>query len=426
MVMRAGAAAGAGQFAHVLARTTFGPYPGQVAAALERAPTAAALVDQLLAAPPLPFDPPVDIDAANSEDVRLWMGFRQWWVDRMLRDDAGLHERMMWFWHGLFTTSWNKVDDTNLCWRQLRTLHQHALGNLGDLAKALTVDGAMLRYLDGQDSIASDPNENYGRELMELFLLGIGNYTQADVVAAARSLAGWRIDLVDGRVYQEPSWTLSEPVEFLGDRRQFDVAGIVDRILQQDACAPFVVGRVWDVFVGGERDTDLIRGWADRFRASGYEIAPLMAEVLHSDAFLNARRTRASTPLEWYLGAIRATGEPTERSVERLAGLGQEPYLPPSVAGWPIGDEWLNPTQFRSRSNTLATFTFPAADEVGAAESPADAALGRCSLVDASDATRSTVADLAAQLAADPTIDAHGRGTALLAAALLSPEASLR
>jgi hypothetical protein len=151
-----------------------------------------------------------------------------------------------------------------------------------------------------------------------------------------------------------------------------------------------------------------------------------MAEVLHNDAFLNARRTRASTPLEWYLGAIRATGEPTERSVERLAGLGQEPYLPPSVAGWPIGDEWLNPTQFRSRSNTLATFTFPAADEVGAAESPADAALGRCSLVDASDATRSTVADLAAQLAADPTIDAHGRGTALLAAALLSPEASLR
>jgi len=383
-------------------------------------------VDTLLAAPPLPFDPPVDIDAANSEDLRLWMGFRQWWVDRMLSDDAGLHERMMWFWHGLFTTSWSKVDDTNLCWRQLRTLHEHALGNLGDLAKALTVDGAMLRYLDGQDSIASDPNENYGRELMELFLLGIGNYTQADVVAAARSLAGWRIDLVDGRVYQEPSWTLSEPVEFLGARRQFDVAGIVDRILQQDASAPFVVGRVWDVFVGGERDTDLMRGWADRFRASGYEIAPLMAEVLHSDAFLNARRTRASTPLEWYLGAIRATGEPTERSVERLAGLGQEPYLPTSVAGWPIGDEWLNPTQFRSRSNTLATFTFPAADEVGAAESPADAALGRCSLVDASDATRSTVADLAAQLAADPTIDAHGRGTALLAAALLSPEASLR
>ena len=426
MVMRAGAAAGASQIAHVLARTTFGPYPGQVTTALDQAASATALVDALLAAPPLPFDPGVDIDAANSEDLRVWMGFRQWWLNRMLRDDAGLHERMMWFWHGLFTTSWNKVDDTNLCWRQLRTLHQHALGNLGDLAKALTVDGAMLRYLDGQDSIATHPNENYGRELMELFLLGIGNYTQSDVVAAARSLAGWRIDLVDGHVSQRADWTLDEPVEFLGERRRFDVAGIIDRILDQDACAPFVVGRIWDVFVGGGRDDTLVRAWADRFRSSGYQIAPLMSDVLHSDAFLNARRTRASTPIEWYCGALRAAGEPIDRSVERLAALGQEPYLPPNVAGWPIGDEWLNPTQFRSRSNTLATFGFPAADEVAAAATPAAAALERCSLTDASGSTRSTLEALDAQLAADAAVDPHARGTALLAAALLSPEASLR
>lgn len=425
--------------AHVLRRTTFGPFPGGIDAAADQVTSARELVERQLAAAPVPFEPwavvdgvreVVDVDVADAPQaegseaerrrIARIMAFRPWWVRRMASDEAGLHEKMMWFWHGHFTTSSDKVDDTTLCWRQLRTLHRHATGNFGDLAKAMTVDGAMLKYLDGASSVAQEPNENYGREFLELFTLGLGHFDQRDVVAASKVFAGYTVTNPEQEVRRVDANTLREPVRAFGVRRRFSPDELIDVVLEQDACAPFVVSKLWRSFVGGEPDAGLVGRWADRFRRSGYEILPLLEDMLSSEAFSVARFGRARTPVEWYCTAIRATGDADRDSNMDLYRLGQSPYRPPSVAGWP--DVWLSPTQSHARALLLGRFAFP---DVAAWSGLPTAELvdrvgSRCGVPAWSDDSATALADLADRVDAG-----RSRAAATLAAALMTPELTL-
>ncbi|MFM7067839.1 MAG: DUF1800 family protein [Actinomycetes bacterium] len=431
--------------AHVLGRLTFGPFPERATTLAQRGVQPGALVDELLAAPPLPFRPtyegddgplPFDIDAPGSPDptdpvadhdrlLRL-NSYRTWWVRRMLSDEAGLQDRMAWFWHTLFTTSFTKVDDVLLCWRQLRTLYEHATGNFGDLAKALTIDGAMLRYLDGNESIADAPNENYGREIMELFMLGIGHYSQADVVAAAYAFSGWRVLNPTQAVEFDPAKGPTKPVTFLGKRAVYDYEAVVDRILEQDVCAPFIVTKLWRAFVGGPVNTGAVRRWARTFRSSGYELRPVLEQMLHSPEFEGSIGARVRTPLEWYCAGVRASGDALTRDPNvDLRLLAQSPYLPPSVAGWPGDATWLSSTQMDARLRLIGTLGCPAAASLeGATESAAlvDAVLRQCSIYEPSAQTRRSLTDLAASLADDPSTAPRTRAGMVLSAALLTPE----
>lgn len=434
--------------AHVLRRTTFGPFAG----AFERIGDAeqGAVVDRQLEADPVPFTPtatidgstsPLDIDVADSpqpegtdaERARLGrvMGFRPWWVRRMLSDEAGLHEKMMWFWHGHFTTSSEKVDDTTLCWRQLRTLHTHALGNFAELATAMTVDGAMLKYLDGASSVGDAPNENYAREFMELFTLGFGKFRQSDVLAAARVFAGYTVTNPGMDVVRVPENCFRGKVTAFGIRRRFTPEQLIEVILDQDDCAPFVVRKLWRDLIGGPPDADRVGEWAREFRRSGYEIAPLLARMLHSAEFAGSAGSRPRTPIEWYCAAMRATGDaaaPERDTNLELFRLGQSPYLPPSVAGWPDAPAWLSPTQAHARAMLVGRLAFPAAQELAdalAGPDPSafmDAVADRCGVAEFGPSSTAALRSLASRL--DGTAPAR-RAAVVLGAALLTPEMSL-
>ncbi|MGD9796333.1 MAG: DUF1800 family protein, partial [Acidimicrobiia bacterium] len=162
--------------AHLLRRTTFGPFPGQVEALAERGIDVA--VRSVLSANALQLDPP---EFGTDDDERVLV---DWWLDAMANPAAGLHEKMVWFWHGHLTSSLDKAE-VQLMWRQHQLLRKHALGNFRDLLQAITIDAAMLAWLDGNGSTSEAPNQNYGREVMELFTLGHdGGYSEADVAAA--------------------------------------------------------------------------------------------------------------------------------------------------------------------------------------------------------------------------------------------------
>jgi uncharacterized protein (DUF1800 family) len=379
----------------------------------------------------LPNGGVIDIDAQAPElDLRLVRQYRNWWVRRMRADEAGLHEKMTWFWHTHFTTSTLKVPDNNLCWRQLRTLHEHALGNFGDLAKAMNVDGAMLMYLDGDGSKGAAPNENYGRELMELFTLGIGNYRQSDVRSAAKILAGWKVHLNPTAlptalaVTREPDSTYDGRVTIFGRRGKFTPDDLIDIILEQPSCAPFIVRKLWRSFIGGRPDEKLVARWAKSFRRSNFEIAPLVSTILTSEAFAEARLRRARTALEWHCAAIRITGVDVPFAYG-LDDLGQMPYMPPSPAGWPGDSEWLSATQSHARAQFLSLFAFDAMGEVAGEADIVDALLDRCSLFELDAGTRSALDDLAAELAADPAVDPELRAATVTTAILLSPDFAL-
>ena len=429
-------------FAHVLRRTTFGPFPGQTERAVDAHHDVPAFIEAQLAAAPLAFVPFVegtdlplhgliDIDAWQPEgDVRLFHQYNNWWLNRMRSDEAGLHEKMSWFWHTHFTTSSYKVADNNLGWRQLRTLHQHALGNFGELAKAIAVDGAMLVYLDGDGSKGAAPNENFARELMELFTLGIGHYSESDVRAAARALAGWTVNFDRSVVPSNravefvPAMAYGGAVSFLGKTARMGPDAVIDVILEQPACAPFIVTKLWRFLIGGPPDQQMVTAWATSFRASGYEIKPLVSAMLRSRQFGASHRTRARTPIEWYCSVIRAAEMPI-RHTAGLEELGQLPYLPPSVAGWPADDAWLSATQAHARERFLTDQQFLAVRELNSQPDLAAAVINRCALYDLTDSTRTALTTLAARLQADPSVPRSVRSTAVLACAFMSPEFAL-
>lgn len=416
--------------AHVLRRTTFGPFPGQVEQALTEYGTPDVLIEALLdrSRPPwaptledpsLPGDGVVDPDHLPPDsDLRYYLSFRRWWAQRMMNDDAGLHDKMMWFWHTHFTSSFIKVDSTEMCWDQMRLLHRHAMGNFGELAKAMVLDRAMLRYLDGDGSSPSAPNENFAREFMELFTLGVGRYRQSDVVAAARVFSGWYID-EQSRLRRQPGASLPDRVDFLGVDRRFDVDGIVDEVLKQDSCAPFVVAKLWQFFIGGPPPKRAVREVAQIFRSSGYEIAPTVAAMLRRDEFGHARFRRARTPVEWYSAVMRAGGA-TLPDPKALSELGQTPFGPPSPAGWPGDWAWLSPTQAHARAMLLQQADFPVAEELAQQADLVRAVRNQCSMWEMPAKELEVLLSLADGMD-ESGVDPVVRASSVLSAAFMTP-----
>lgn len=399
-------------------RLTFGPFPGGVEEAVARHDTPAALVASLVDADPVPFEPPAPLDVPYDPGSHPALGdgaIVTHWIGRMTRNEAAVHERMMWFWHNIFTTGAEKITFL-LLWKQLRTLHRHATGNLRTLARAMVLDPAMLMWLDGNASSVSAPNENLGRELMELFLLGRGNYTEADVRAAARSLSGWRVDDRNGRAFYLPAAGPSEVDTFLGRTARFDPDLVVDTILEQDACAPYIVGRLWKHFIGGPRDEALVASWADAFRADDYELSPLLSRMFRSEAFAAAVGSRPRSTVEWFTAFSRASGLDDYEFYE-LKDLGQSPYYPPNVAGWPADDNWVSAPVQLARAQFAARHV-PQPPDVELGDGAARRILRWCGIWEASSATERSLEDLVPKLIGD---DDQQR-TTLLRAALLAPE----
>lgn len=397
------------QIAHVLRRTTFGPFPGQVKALAPKGVDAA--ITRILAAKALATTPapPLDDDGSNAPV--------DWWLDRMANPNAGIHEKMTWFWHGHLTTSHSKVFRWKVEFPQHLLLRKYAMGNFRTLLQKITVDAAMLLYLDGSWSTADDPNENYSRELMELFVLGRGNYTQDDVRNGAKALAGWYVDWDTGKIGFNDWGALDAPVPYLGKsvKRAPDV---VDAVLAHPRSAPWVVGRI-HLFLTGAAPARPVNALAKTFRANGFETRPIVEAIVRDPSFMRGRLNRARTPVEWIIPAMAALGL-TRKDLRRwtLYDMGQVPFHPPSVAGWPAGLRWLSPSFALARAAFATDATGITA--VANAADPVAAALERCSLYEVSDQTMTALRD-----AADSLPNAKERATVLLGLIVGSPDFAL-
>ena len=300
----------------------------------------------------------VETEIPEGDDLQDLLG---WWIEQMSGPDNGIVDKMMWFWHGFLTTSWDSVGNAFLIPKQMSLLRSNSMGNYRDLLQAFVVDGALLRYLDGDGSRASNPNENLGRELMELFTIGHGNYTQDDVRAAARALAGWWVDDDDERdedpvVRFDRSNAFIAPMIFLGEQADWTTESLVDRLCDHPGTAVNVASRLWFELIGTDLSTEdaveLGAWWQD----ADLEILPLVERLLRSDDAKNARYTRARSGFEWYLAAKAATGVPFD-NIWQLESLDQMPYFPPNVAGWPKGDRWLRPGSLIHRAVLLGSIS---------------------------------------------------------------------
>jgi hypothetical protein len=309
---------------------------------------------------------------------------RGWWLYAMLYSAHPLREKLTLFWHNHFATSIVKVRDAGLMYRQNSLLREHALGKVGPLVHAVGRDGAMLVWLDANRNVAGRPNENYARELMELFTLGVGHYTEADVREAARAFTGWHTDGA-GFAFR-PTLHDDGPKTVLGKTGRWggdDVAAIV---LARPAAARFLVRKLYRLFVSEAADPPaaLLEPLADAFRASDYDVAALVRTVLLSRLFYSehAFRQRIKSPVEFVLGAVRAVVDrpaadrplPPDPLARWVAAMGQPLFAPPNVKGWAGGPAWLNTSTMLERDNfaaALALGTLWTGPAGGSTEEPA-------------------------------------------------------
>jgi uncharacterized protein (DUF1800 family) len=334
-------------------RLGFGPRSGDLTAGFTA--TATALLNPTPDGVPLPaLGAPVarpGKDAAARKQAAQALAQQEltlvgWWLDRMVTTSAPLTERLTWFWHGHFATSEQKVRSPQLMLRQNETFRQQGLGDFTTLARSLIVDPALLLWLDAQQNTVRAPNENLARESMELFLLGIGHYTEADVRAAARALTGWTVDRTTATARLMPRRHDSGTKTILGASQNFDADSFVDLVLSQPAAPRFVAGRLWFRLVSATPPpSDVL----DRLVAGygpGRGIHGLLAALVAEPSFLDSAQTLVKQPVEWLVGLLRALGLrpnqlPAKALLAGLRALGQLPFEPPNVGGWPADTAWL-------------------------------------------------------------------------------------
>ena len=283
-----------------------------------------------------------------------------WWLDRMRFSANPYREKMTLFWHGHFATSVAKVRDSYLMWQQNETLRQHAFGNFGLMVKAMSRDPAMLIWLDTRQSLKNHPNENFAREVMELFTLGIGNYTENDVQQGARAFTGYRIDPRDETFRYAPLQHDDGQKQFLGKTGPFTGDDVLDVIFQQPACAKFIAKKLWTFYAYEDPSPALVDTLASNFRGTSYEIRPLMNDIFRSAEFYSpdSVRNQIKSPVQWVVETSKVLETPMARpqvTVNALRQLGQIPFAPPNVKGWDGGRSWITTSTLLYRYN-MANF----------------------------------------------------------------------
>ncbi|VWB31940.1 DUF1800 domain-containing protein [Burkholderia metallica] len=276
------------------------------------------------------------------------------WINEMIVTPSPLTERMTLFWHGHFTSGQDKVPYPQTMAAQNALFRREALGNFGVLLHAVAKDPAMLQYLDGASNRKGRPNENFAREVMELFTLGEGHYTQVDVTEAARAMTGWTVDPDTLRFAVRPEWHDAGDKTILGETGPFDGDGFLDILLKQPGTARFIVGKLWREFVSDTPDPVALGALAERFRSSGYDIRAALAALWSTDAFWDPRNrgVLVKSPVEFVVGSVRlfdvSYGDP-RMLANTVRTLGQNLFYPPNVKGWPGGALWINSTTLLAR-----------------------------------------------------------------------------
>ena len=355
------------EIARLFNRFAFGPRPGEFAAALKSGP--ANFKNSLL-------NPPVVDAGAPKEPVLADLGPRPapksadseqfsqalraqkneltlWWLDQMVLTQKPLQERMVWFWHGHWATSIGKVNYALPMLKQNQTFRKHALGNFKDLSQAMLVDGALQVWLDGNENTLKAPNENLAREVMELFVLGVGRYTEKDVKELARALTGYQVPRSTGVVTLNQKRRDTGAVTILGKTAVMSGPEAISHLVDQADCQRFLAERIWYRFISSTqplpKDHPLINALA------GKDITQGLTTLLNGKDLANSKYSTVKSPVEWFVAVCKALElTPSQlNSFSKLNGyldkLAQIPFSPPNVGGWPTDEAWLSSAsaQFR-------------------------------------------------------------------------------
>jgi uncharacterized protein (DUF1800 family) len=334
----------AAEIAHLHRRAGFGATPAQLAAmaGLTRAQVVNALLDSAIPEPTYPV-----LSAADSDYQQLVI-IRRWWLQHMVELQNPIREKLTLFWHNLIPTSYWKVPVPPLLLAQNQKLRNNAFGNISVLMKSIALDPAMLWYLDNSLNKASSPNENFARELMELFTLGADNgYTQQDVVESARAWSGHTLDGAKNYVFNAADHDSSTKTVF-GIARNWDGPELIDEILTGSRAAissEYLARRFWNWYAGPTTDATLVASLAAELRRAGLNTKEFLRSMFMRDEFYADmyRNTLVRSPIEWGVCLLRATSLTAQGTQIdwALADLGQSPFEPPSVSGWKQNEYWI-------------------------------------------------------------------------------------
>jgi Protein of unknown function (DUF1800) len=286
-----------------------------------------------------------------------------WWANRMLNSPRPLQEKMALFWHGHFAVNEPKVRDYRKLLGELRLFHQHGTGNFRDLTVAVAQDPGMLTFLDADVNVKGAPNENFAREIMEMFTMGVGNYTEKDIREAARAFTGW--NYVDLKFVVNKDQHDDGEKTFLGKTGRFDGVQVIDIIMQQPVTAEYIAGKIYRFLVRQDLSLDMQKNLGAVLRSSRYEIAPLLETIFLSRDFYapESLGVQIKSPVELAISTYRKLGLAAVPGVpdfnSATGALGQRIFSPPTVAGWAGGRSWITPGLLLERGNFARDVLFP-------------------------------------------------------------------
>lgn len=292
----------------------------------------------------------------DSEQIKL---SQRRWLFEMTHGTEPFRERLALFWSNHFVIGVDKVRKARMLSQYLETLYKNGLGSFEDLTLETSKTPAMLRYLDNVQNKKKNPNENFARELLELFTLGIGNYSEDDVMAAARAFTGWTFDKENEPytfVFNENQHDTNDKT-FLGETRNFTGEDIIERCAQHEATAYFVSQKIWRGFVSSTVDKASVEALAQTFSETKGDLKAVFRELFSSHVFFESSGQLIKSPIDYVVGTLRSFGvapqeqETYKKLQQTLAGLGQAPLAPPHVAGWAGGRSWISDSTLLSRIN---------------------------------------------------------------------------
>lgn len=297
------------------------------------------------------------------KEITRVLELRGWWLDRMVQGPRPLQEKLTLFWHGHFATSALKVRNAYFMYLQNETFRKHASGNWLDLLTAVAKDPAMLIWLDQAQSRKEHPNENFAREVMELFALGEGHYTEKDVTEAARALTGFSLSRETQEFMYRPYFHDNGTKTVLGQSGELDGYDVLKIIAAEEQSARFISWKLWKFFGSEEPPPGLIDALATAFRKNGNNFKPLLKTLFRSQEFYDESviRSQVKSPTQWLIGTVKLLQRdlpPALVSSQLMRNLGQELFTPPNVKGWDGGLSWITTNNLLARYNEAAMLVF--------------------------------------------------------------------